>query len=82
MLYSLPSFFVGTVLLLFFANPDTLLWFPESGIKDPIGDYRSLIGVFLIGKEYNINALFSFTTNYLHIWFFCIFKQNYEGRND
>ncbi len=36
MLYSLPSFFVGTVLLLFFANPDTLLWFPESGIKDPI----------------------------------------------
>ena len=36
MLYSLPSFFVGTVLLLSFANPDTLLWFPESGIKDPI----------------------------------------------
>lgn len=36
MLYSLPSFFVGTVLLLFFANPDILLWFPESGIKDPV----------------------------------------------
>ena len=36
MLYSLPSFFVGTVLLLLFANPDILLWFPESGIKDPI----------------------------------------------
>ena len=35
-LYSLPSFFVGTVLLLLFANPDILLWFPESGIKDPI----------------------------------------------
>ena len=34
-LYSLPSFFVGTVLLLLF-NPDILLWFPESGIKDPI----------------------------------------------
>lgn len=34
-LYSLPSFFVGTVLLLFFANPDNLLWFPESGISDP-----------------------------------------------
>ena len=33
-LYSLPSFFVGTVLLLFFANPDFLVWFPESGIKD------------------------------------------------
>ena len=35
-LYSLPSFFVGTVLLLLFANPDFLTWFPESGIKDPI----------------------------------------------
>ena len=35
-LYSLPTFFVGTVLLLFFANPDFLVWFPESGIKDPI----------------------------------------------
>ena len=35
-LYSLPSFFVGTVLLLLFANPDFLVWFPESGIKDPI----------------------------------------------
>jgi peptide/nickel transport system permease protein len=34
-LYSLPSFFVGTVLLLLFANPDFLTWFPESGIKDP-----------------------------------------------
>ena len=33
-LYSLPNFFVGTILLLFFANPDNLLWFPESGIKD------------------------------------------------
>ena len=34
-MYSLPSFFVGTVLLLFFANPDFYLWFPEAGIKDP-----------------------------------------------
>jgi len=35
-LYSLPTFFVGTVLLLLFANPDFLVWFPESGIKDPV----------------------------------------------
>ena len=35
-LYSLPSFFVGTVLLLYFANPDYLVWFPESGIKDAV----------------------------------------------
>lgn len=34
-LYSMPSFFVGTVLLLQFANPDNLAWFPVSGIQDP-----------------------------------------------
>ena len=34
-LYSMPSFFVGTLLLLQFANPDNLTWFPVSGIQDP-----------------------------------------------
>ena len=34
-LYSLPVFFVGTWLLYMFANPDNLVWFPESGIMDP-----------------------------------------------
>ena len=34
-LYSMPSFFVGTVLLLQFINPDNLSWFPVSGIQDP-----------------------------------------------
>lgn len=34
-LYSLPGFFVGTLLLVLFANPDMLDWFPESGVKDP-----------------------------------------------
>lgn len=34
-LYSLPSFFVATVLLYTFANPDLFVWFPESGIYDP-----------------------------------------------
>ena len=35
-LYSLPSFFVGTLLLFWFSNPDNLYWFPESGIQNPI----------------------------------------------
>lgn len=35
MLYSLPSFFVATLLLYQFANPDHLMWFPTNGIKDP-----------------------------------------------
>ncbi|MDC0202034.1 ABC transporter permease, partial [Flavobacteriales bacterium] len=43
-LYSLPSFFVGTMLLLQFANPDYFAWFPESGIKDPL----------TFNKEWNI----------------------------
>jgi len=34
-LYSMPSFFVATLLLLQFANPDNLSWFPVSGIQDP-----------------------------------------------
>tara|TARA_B110000211_G_C14065785_1_gene547599 strand:- start:1003 stop:2415 length:1413 start_codon:yes stop_codon:yes gene_type:complete len=35
MLYSLPSFFVATLLLYRFANPDHLMWFPVGGVKDP-----------------------------------------------
>jgi peptide/nickel transport system permease protein len=31
----MPTFFVGTLLLLQFANPDNLSWFPVSGIQDP-----------------------------------------------
>jgi len=34
-LYSMPSFFIGTLLLYTFANPDVLVWFPESGWQDP-----------------------------------------------
>ena len=34
-LYSMPSFFVATLLLLQFSNPDNLSWFPVSGIQDP-----------------------------------------------
>lgn len=35
MLYSLPSYFVGTLLLYYFANPDHFVWFPIGGVKDP-----------------------------------------------
>lgn len=34
-LYSMPSFFIGTLLLYAFANPDVLVWFPEAGIRNP-----------------------------------------------
>lgn len=38
LMYSLPSFFVGVLLLMLFANPDCLSIFPSSGIK-PIQGY-------------------------------------------
>ncbi|MGZ5243812.1 MAG: ABC transporter permease [Bacteroidia bacterium] len=34
MLYSLPSAFMGTLLLVIFSNPDVLNWFPETGIQN------------------------------------------------
>lgn len=34
-LYALPGFFVASLLLLLFANPDFFDWFPASGVKDP-----------------------------------------------
>lgn len=35
-LYSLPSFFIGTLLLLWFANTDNFYWFPEAGIQNAV----------------------------------------------
>lgn len=35
MLYSIPSFFVGTWLLYYFSNPDNFMWFPTGGVLDP-----------------------------------------------
>jgi peptide/nickel transport system permease protein len=36
-LYCIPSFWMGTILLIIFANPDILNWFPASGITPPGG---------------------------------------------
>lgn len=41
-MYSLPSFFVGTVLLYTFSNPDQWLWFPESGLYDAAVDIDAM----------------------------------------
>ena len=37
MLYSMPSFWLATLLLMTFANTDALNWFPASGVKPAIG---------------------------------------------
>jgi peptide/nickel transport system permease protein len=36
-LYSIPSFWLATLLLMTFANPDVLHWFPASGVKPAEG---------------------------------------------
>jgi peptide/nickel transport system permease protein len=36
-LYSIPSFWLATLLLMTFANPDVLHWFPASGVKPVMG---------------------------------------------
>lgn len=36
-LYSMPSFWLATLLLMLFANPDFMLWFPASGVKPVTG---------------------------------------------
>lgn len=61
--YSLPSFFVGVLLLMLFANPDTLSLFPPSGIK-PIGGYddnATLLSKFCDSMPYMILPLICYT---------------------
>ncbi len=44
-LYSLPSFWLATLLLMTFANPDVLHWLPASGVKPTTG-YPDAAGFF------------------------------------
>lgn len=63
LLYSMPSFFVGVLLLMLFANPDVLAVFPPSGIK-PIEGYStdaSLLTKFYESLPYIILPLICYT---------------------
>ena len=44
-LYCIPGFWMGTLLLMVFANPDVLPWFPASGVMPP-GGFPKEIGFF------------------------------------
>lgn len=46
MLYSMPSFWLATLLLMTFANPDVMHLFPASGVKPAIG-YPDGAGIFM-----------------------------------
>ncbi|MBI3520764.1 MAG: ABC transporter permease [Bacteroidetes bacterium] len=63
LLYSMPSFFVGVLLLMLFANPDVISMFPPSGIK-PIEGYdnnASLLSKFSASLPYIILPLICYT---------------------
>jgi peptide/nickel transport system permease protein len=63
LLYSMPAFFVGVLLLMMFANPDVLSIFPPSGIK-PIEGYDtdgSLLSKFIDSLPYMILPLICYT---------------------
>ncbi len=63
MLYSLPSFFMGTLLLMTFANPDVMSVFPANGVKPAIGypDGATMWDKFMISWPYMILPLICYT---------------------
>ncbi len=63
MLPALPTFWIATVLLMAFSNPDVLAWFPTSGVK-PIGGYPEGSGFWqqaLLSLPYIILPLICYT---------------------
>ena len=63
LLYSMPSFFVGVLLLMLLANPDVLSIFPPSGIKPIEGydDHASLLSKFIDSFPYMILPMICYT---------------------
>ena len=63
LLYSMPSFFVGVLLLMLLANPDVLSIFPPSGIKPIEGydDNASILSKFVDSFPYMILPLICYT---------------------
>jgi peptide/nickel transport system permease protein len=63
MLFSLPSFFMATLLLMTFANPDVLNWFEANGVKPVTGypDGSSMLDKFMISLPYIVLPLICYT---------------------
>lgn len=62
-LYSVPSFWLATLLLMTFANPDVLHWFPASGIE-PVRGFADGAGFFEVWSqrgEYLVLPIISYT---------------------
>ncbi len=59
-LYSLPSFWIGTLLVNYLTNPLYLDWFPSKGIKD-FEDSASLLEKFVNYSQHMVLPLFCYT---------------------
>ena len=65
--YSLPSFFVATLLLMTFSNPDVLHWFPASGLQPASGipAHAGILESLRIQIPYLVLPLICFTLGIL-----------------
>ncbi|OFY65390.1 MAG: hypothetical protein A3H98_11210 [Bacteroidetes bacterium RIFCSPLOWO2_02_FULL_36_8] len=64
-LYSLPNFWVATLLLMTFSNPDVLNWFPASGVK-PTGGFPENVNILtkiIISLPYLVLPMICFSYN-------------------
>ncbi|MGB1319029.1 MAG: ABC transporter permease, partial [Flavobacteriales bacterium] len=62
-LYSVPSFWLATLLLMTFANPDVLHWFPASGVE-PVRGFAadaSFLDRWIARAPYLVLSLISYT---------------------
>ncbi len=62
-LYSMPSFWLATLLIMTFANTDVLFWLPASGVKPPLGypDGASFVEMIKISFPYIILPAICYT---------------------
>ncbi len=62
-LYSMPSFWLATLLIMTFANTDVLFWLPASGVKPPLGypDGVSFVEMIKISFPYIILPAICYT---------------------
>ena len=85
-LYSMPSFFVGVLLLYTFANPDMFRWFPVSGIQDPTvfdpnwGAWDKLthrLPYFILPLLAYVYSSFAFLSRIMRVGVIDVFGQDY-----
>ena len=85
-LYSMPSFFVGVLLLYTFANPDMFRWFPVSGIQDPTvfdpnwGAWDKLthrLPYFILPLCAYVYSSFAFLSRIMRVGVIDVFGQDY-----